>query len=92
MDNIKELTLIEEDIDIKGNLENFLILHNDDIHTFDFVIESLVEICSHTFEQAEQCAFLVHSKGKTDVKKGTYTKLKPMKDALIDRGLNATID
>ena len=72
--------------------ENFLTLHNDDVHTFDYVIDALIDICEHGYEQATQCTFLVHYKGKCDVKKGSFAKLKPMKDALIDRELNATID
>lgn len=71
---------------------NFLILHNDDFHTFDYVTVALMEICEHTFEQASQCTLIVHYKGKCDVKKGEISKLKPMKDALIQRELNATID
>lgn len=69
-----------------------LILWNDDVNTFEHVIESLIEICKHTHEQAEQCALLVHTKGKCDVKSGTFDYLRPMAEALIDRGINATID
>ncbi len=72
--------------------ENFLILHNDDVHTFDYVIDALVDICDHGYEQATQCTMLVHYKGKCDVKKGGYEALKPLKEALILRELNATID
>lgn len=72
--------------------ENFLTLHNDDVHTFDYVIDALVDICDHGFEQATQCTMLIHYKGKCDVKKGGFTVLKPLKDALIERKLNATID
>lgn len=72
--------------------ENFLTLHNDDVHSFDYVIDALVDICDHGFEQATQCTFLVHYKGKCDVKKGGFATLKPLKDALIERELNATID
>ncbi|MFV0593045.1 MAG: ATP-dependent Clp protease adaptor ClpS [Draconibacterium sp.] len=72
--------------------ENSLILHNDDVHTFDYVIDALIDICDHEIEQATQCTYLVHYKGKCDVKKGTLSSLKPMKDALIERELNATID
>ena len=79
---------IDEDIG-KGK---FLVLHNDDIHTFDYVIESLIRICRMDTVQAEQCTFLVHYKGKCDIKKGTTRYLKPLKDGLIDRGLNATIE
>jgi ATP-dependent Clp protease adaptor protein ClpS len=72
--------------------ESFLVLHNDDYHTFDYVIDALIDICEHGYEQAAQCTMLVHYKGKCDVKKGGYEVLKPLKDALIDRELNATID
>ena len=67
--------------------ERFLILHNDEENTFDFVIDSLIEVCEHNMEQAEQCTLIVHYKGKCDVKKGNFEKLKPMKDQLIHRGL-----
>ncbi|MDR0713420.1 MAG: ATP-dependent Clp protease adaptor ClpS [Bacteroidales bacterium] len=72
--------------------EHFLVLHNDDVHTFDFVIASLIEICRHDVHQAEQCAYIVHYLGKCDVKKGTYDFLHPMKDQLISKGLSVTID
>ena len=72
--------------------ENFLILHNDDVHSFDYVINALIDICKHGYEQATQCTFLVHYKGKCDVKKGGFETLKPLKDALIEMELNATID
>ena len=70
---------------------HFLILYNDDFNTFEFVIESLMDVCKLKAIQAEQCTHLVHYKGKCDVKKGSYNKLKPMKQALIDRGLTAEI-
>lgn len=70
-----------------------LVLWNDDVNTFDWVIESLVAICRHNPLQAEQCAFLVHHKGKAIVKElSDETKLKAMCQALCDRGLSATID
>ncbi len=70
----------------------FLILHNDDVHSFDYVIDSLIEVCEMDSTQAEQCTYLVHYKGKCDIKKGSADVLKPYKDGLIERGLNATID
>ena len=72
--------------------DNFLILHNDDIHSFDYVINALIDICEHGFEQATQCTIIVHYKGKCDVKKGSYSFLKPYKQGLVDKGLEATID
>lgn len=75
-----------------GTNNSFLTLHNDDIHTFDYVIETLMDVCEHDMVQAEQCAYIVHYKGKCDVKKGTPDHLLPMKSKLIDKGLLATID
>jgi ATP-dependent Clp protease adaptor protein ClpS len=69
-----------------------LILHNDEVNNFDFVIECLIDICHHSALQAEQCTMLVHYKGKCDVKSGSYDTLDPMRLALLDRGLQATID
>lgn len=74
------------------NEENLLILHNDNVHTFDYVIDALIDVCKHDYEQATQCTMLVHYKGKCDVKKGAFNALKPLKEALIERELNATID
>lgn len=69
-----------------------LVLHNDDVNTFDWVIDALVEVCKHTFEQAEQCSYIIHHKGKYAVKHGSFDRLKPMKDAIVERGINATIE
>lgn len=69
-----------------------IIVYNDDYNTFDWVIESLMEICGHTFEQSEQLSLIVHFKGKAAVKTGSMDELKPMKDALVDRGLSAVIE
>lgn len=69
-----------------------LIIWNDDVNTFDWVIQALVEICHHTPEQAEQCAIIIDSKGKYAVKEGDYDTLKPMCDAITERGINATIE
>jgi len=69
-----------------------LVLYNDDVNSFDYVISCLVEVCEHDFIQAEQCAFITHFKGKCDIKKGDYKSLKPMKQNLVDKGLRVTID
>jgi ATP-dependent Clp protease adaptor protein ClpS len=69
-----------------------LILHNDDIHSFDFVIEALIEICGHDYLQATQCAFITHYKGSCDIRRGNLESLQPLKDALVLRGLITTID
>jgi ATP-dependent Clp protease adaptor protein ClpS len=69
-----------------------LILYNDDVNTFDFVTDSLIEVCEHNLLQAEQCTYLVHYTGKCVVKNGTYKKLKPLCEALLERGLTAKIE
>ena len=69
-----------------------LILYNDDYNTFEFVIESLVEVCKHDLLQAEQCTYIVHYNGKCAVKNGTYDVLNPLRVALCDRGLSAVVE
>lgn len=84
---------IQEEVDVleqEANL-NEIVLFNDDVNTFDHVIDSLVEICEHTFEQAEQCALLVHYKGKCTVKTGEYKDLEPRCSKLLQKGLSAEI-
>ncbi|MBN2273964.1 MAG: ATP-dependent Clp protease adaptor ClpS [Bacteroidales bacterium] len=76
----------------KSEEGRFLVLHNDDFHTFDFVIDCLIEICNMDVVQAEQCTFLVHYKGKCDVKKGSFEFLEPFKEGLTTKGLSVTID
>ncbi len=68
-----------------------LILFNDDFNTFDFVIDTLIEVCKHEPEQAEQCAFIVHHKGKCSVKSGVYYDLKPMFSEMKNRNLTVEI-
>ena len=68
-----------------------LELHNDDYHTFDYVIESLIEICDLDKIQATQCTYLIHYKGKCEVKKGAKAYLLPMRRALARRDLKAII-
>lgn len=69
-----------------------LIVWNDDVNTFDWVIKTLIEVCRHEQEQAEQCALLIHHKGKTDVKRGSFEELKTMCEAIVDRGIGATVE
>jgi ATP-dependent Clp protease adaptor protein ClpS len=69
-----------------------LIVWNDEVNTFEWVIETLMEVCSHTYEQAEQCAYIIHFRGKYAVKHGSYEDLKPQCEAIIERGINATIE
>ncbi len=71
---------------------SFLIIYNDDVNTFDWVIQSLMEVCKHTHEQSEQLSMLIHFKGKATVKTGSFDVLHPLKDALLERGLSAVIE
>jgi len=89
--NTKEQILEEVKIEeLLGN-QNTIVLFNDDVNTFDHVIETLVKVCNHEALQAEQCAMLVHYKGKCDVKSGEIADLVPMCSALLDAGLSAEI-
>jgi len=85
----KEKTTIKNEK--KTSEEHFLILLNDEEHSFDYVIETLVDVCEHTFEQASQCTMITHYKGKCDVKKGSLDYLRPMRRLLVDRELKAII-
>lgn len=69
-----------------------LIVWNDEVNTFDWVIETLIDVCGHTREQAEQCALLIHTQGKYAVKKGMFETLRPMCDNITDRGIGATVE
>jgi ATP-dependent Clp protease adaptor protein ClpS len=91
-DNLKIKPEIDELTGEEKGEKRFLVLHNDEVHTFDYVIDTLIEICELEIVQAEQCTYLVHYKGKCDVKKGTFNYLRPFKQGLIDLGLNDTID
>ena len=73
-------------------LRLFLLISNDEVNTFEWVIETLIDICSHTPEQAEQSAMIIHTKGKYAVKEGSYQTLKPMCDAITERGIGATVE
>lgn len=69
-----------------------LIVWNDEVNTFEWVIETLIEVCGHSPEQAEQCSYFIHYKGKYAVKQGEYDELKPMCDAITERGIGATVE
>lgn len=83
----------EEDVAVLDQIteDNKLVVYNDDVHTFDYVIDSLIEICEHTVEQATQCTYLIHYKGKCTVKTGEMDTLKPMHKKLLSRGLTSEI-
>jgi ATP-dependent Clp protease adaptor protein ClpS len=84
---------IEEALDVAelDSKQNEIILYNDEVNTFDHVINTLVYACEHTPEQAEQCSLIVHYKGKCTVKTGPYDELKPRCSMLLDAGLSAEV-
>lgn len=79
------------EVEVLDEQNKELILFNDDVNTFDYVIETLIRVCDHTPEQAEQCAIIVHYKGKCTVKTGSYDDLEPRCSLLLDAGLSAEI-
>lgn len=87
IEKVQEDVLVEEQVGINHEI----ILFNDDVNTFDHVIETLVRVCEHDSLQAEQCAILVHYTGKCGVKTGSFDELKPQCSALLDAGLSAEI-
>ena len=80
---------LEDEKDGQGSR---LILHNDNFHTFDYVIGALIEVCGHNSVQAEQCALLTHYKGRCEIKYGKTEQLSPVKDKLANKGLQVTIE
>ena len=87
-------TLLQEEQELATLVDEpyNLIVWNDNVNTFDWVIETLVEVCGHSYEQAEQCSYFIHFKGKYAVKQGSYDDLKPQCDAITERGINATVE
>jgi ATP-dependent Clp protease adaptor protein ClpS len=92
--SIYENTKLQEDTDNLTVTDSYcsLIVWNDEVNTFEWVIDTLVEICGHSTQQAEQCAIIIDSKGKYAVKQGSYDILKPQCGAITERGINATIE
>ena len=86
-EEVLEEVLVEEAI----GTNNEIVLYNDDVNTFDHVIDTLMRVCRHTAEQAEQCSLIVHYNGKCTVKTGEFKDLKPQCTQLLDAGLSAEI-
>lgn len=88
----KELEdILVDDVISSGELAELIVL-NDDYNTFEWVIECFMDLLKHTSEQAEQSAWIIHTKGRASVKLGVFEVLKPYREALVDRGLNAIIE
>ncbi len=83
---LEDVAVLEKLVDGKH-----LVVFNDDVNTFDHVIETLVKVCKHDQIQAEQCTHIIHYKGKCSVKEGEYEKLEPLCTAILERGINAEI-
>lgn len=81
-----------EDVALEESLGYHLIVWNDDVNTFDWVIATLMEVCGHEPEQAEQCTLIIHYKGKCSVRAAEYETLKPMCEAILERGIQATVE
>jgi ATP-dependent Clp protease adaptor protein ClpS len=84
-------TLENPEVQTESEALHEIVLYNDDVNTFDWVIESLIDVCEHSAEQAEQCSIIVHNNGKCAVKTGTYRELEPKCTNLLERGLSAEI-
>ena len=84
----------ETDVDVLLDEDKVyhIIVWNDEVNTFEWVIDTLIEICGHSEEQAEQCALLIHTQGKYAVQQGNFDNLKPKRDAIVDRGIGATLE
>jgi len=82
------------DVDILTEAESpySLVVWNDEVNSFEWVIQTLIEVCNHSTEQAEQCAMIIHTQGKYAVKQGSYDELKPLCDAITERGIGCTIE
>lgn len=85
----------QELVDVKEAVETTdlmdLVVFNDDVNTFDHVIATLIRVCQHTPEQAEQCTYLIHYKGKCAVKSGSFEFLRPFREAICEAGIDARI-
>ena len=84
----QEVELLE---DIDSKELNDLVVYNDDVNTFEHVINTLIKVCGHTSEQAEQCTYIIHYKGKCTVKIGNIEELTPMRQSICDKGISAEI-
>ena len=85
-------TAVQERQRVRQSYPNFkVVVLNDDVNTFEHVISTLIRVCRHTPEQAEQCTWIIHYKGKCAVKQGSFEELKPMKEAICEVGIDARI-
>ncbi len=92
--NANTKTIEELDVDVLTDVGHsyHIVVWNDEVNTFEWVIETLIDVCNHSIEQAEQCAMIIHTKGKYSVQQGNYDDLKPKVDAITERGISATLE
>ena len=83
-----EVDVLDE---VVGTDVHTLMVYNDEVNTFEYVIDTLIEVCEHTPEQAEQCTLLIHYKGKCSVKNGSWEELVPMRNEICRRGISAEV-
>ena len=88
----KTVEEVDTDVLIDEDKVYHIIVWNDEVNTFEWVIDTLIEICGHSEVQAEQCALLIHTQGKYAVQQGNFDDLKPKRDAIVDRGIGATLE
>jgi ATP-dependent Clp protease adaptor protein ClpS len=81
-----------QEVETLEDTDRQLVIYNDDVNTFDWVIDCLMKYCGHAYEQAGQCALIIHNNGKCSVKQGELDKLTPIKEALLESHLDARID
>ncbi|MFT4600458.1 MAG: ATP-dependent Clp protease adaptor protein ClpS [Arenicella sp.] len=91
MEETEVLEQVQAEQKTKVESNRSLVVYNDDVNSFDHVINSLVKVCEHELVQAEQCTWIVHYNGKCAVKSGEFKKLRPLRQALNERGLTAKI-
>lgn len=85
-----EIDLLPDDVVVEAKVYN-LVVFNDEVNTFHFVIDTLIDVCQHSNDQAEQCTMIIHYKGKCAVKKGDFEELVPMRNAICNRGISAEL-
>lgn len=89
---LEEDVLFEQELEQLVQSPHTLVIHNDDFNTFDFVIETLIDVCGHEPIQAEQCTYIIHHSGRCAVKTGMFKRLQPIWAEVTQRGLTATIE
>ena len=94
LNNPRTIEWAQDDTAVLEELDEpcHLVVWNDEVNSFEWVIQTLMEVCKQSAEQAEQCAMIIHTQGKYAVRRGSYDDLKPLCDAITDRGIGATIE